>query len=78
VDSAGYDLGAWETFAVAEVGAAAALAGLLVVAASINIGYIIRLPHIINRLSTTLVPGVLLAFATGMVNSWSALIEILR
>jgi hypothetical protein len=50
----GYEAGAWESFAVAEVGAAAALAGLLVVAASINIRQILELPGIVDRLGGTL------------------------
>lgn len=52
--SAGYSAHEWETFAVAEVGAAAALAGLLVVACSINIERIIALPAVVNRLGATL------------------------
>lgn len=50
----GYEPAAWETFALAEVGAAAALAGLLVVAASINIREIVELPGVANRLGGTL------------------------
>ena len=50
----GYEAPAWESFAVAEVGAAAALAGLLVVAASINIARIIELPSVVSRLGGTL------------------------
>lgn len=49
-----YEVGDWESFAVAMVGAAAALAGLLVVAASINIGRIIELPAVVSRLGGTL------------------------
>src|SRR5688572_24421011 len=48
--SPGYEAAAWESFAVAEVGAAAALAGLLVVAASINIKRIVAIPTIVARL----------------------------
>jgi modulator of FtsH protease len=51
---AGYLVERWESFAVAEVGASAALAGLLVVAGSINIARIIQLPAVINRLGATL------------------------
>lgn len=50
----GYEPAAWETFALAGVGAAAALAGLLVVAASINIKEIVELPGVANRLGGTL------------------------
>jgi hypothetical protein len=49
-----YVASVWTSFAVAQVSAAAALAGLLVVAASINIGHIIRLPAVIARLGGTL------------------------
>jgi hypothetical protein len=49
-----YDAAAWESFAVAEVGAAAALAGLLVVAASINIERILGIPSVVARLGGTL------------------------
>jgi hypothetical protein len=52
--SPAYDPAAWENFAVAEVSAAAALAGLLVVACSINIGRILQLPHVVSRLGATL------------------------
>lgn len=45
-----YEAAAWESFAVAEVGAAAALAGLLVVAASINLKRILAIPTIVARL----------------------------
>jgi len=49
-----YVAGAWSSFAVALVGAAAVLAGLLIVAASINIGQIIRRPAVVARLGGTL------------------------
>ena len=54
---------AWSDFAVAEVGAAAALAGLLVVATSINIGRIVQYPVVVSRLldSLLLFTGVLFA-----------------
>jgi hypothetical protein len=51
---AGYAVDAWADFAVAEVGAAAALAGLLVIASSINIVRIIELPAVVQRLGATL------------------------
>jgi hypothetical protein len=51
---AGYEPQAWESFAVAEVGAAAALAGLLVVAASINIARILEYRGVTARLGGTL------------------------
>ena len=49
-----YDPAAWASFAVAEVGASAALAGLLVVATSINISRILELPLVVARLGGTL------------------------
>jgi modulator of FtsH protease len=49
-----YHAGAWSSFAVAEVSAAAALAGLLVVAASVNIASIIRLPAVVARMAGAL------------------------
>lgn len=49
-----YDARAWESFAVAQVGAAAALAGLLVVACSINIARIIEFSGVVSRLAATL------------------------
>ncbi len=52
--SPAYDPAAWDNFAVAEVSAAAALAGLLVVACSINIAQILQLPHLVSRLAATL------------------------
>ena len=60
-----YEPAAWENFAVAQVGAAAALAGLLVVAGSINISRIIHIPAIVSRLAATLVLfGAVLIVAT--------------
>jgi hypothetical protein len=52
---AAYDPALWEGFAVGVVGAAAALAGLLVVAASINISRIIESPVAVAGLGLTLV-----------------------
>jgi hypothetical protein len=53
--AAAYDPSAWGDFAVAEVGASAALAGLLVVACSINLVRIIQLPSVVARMGATLV-----------------------
>ena len=49
-----YHAASWTNFAVAQVVASAALAGLLVVAASINISSIIKLPTVVARLAGTL------------------------
>lgn len=54
VGSAAYEPEFWASFAIAEVGAAAALAGLLVVSASINIARIIAIPTVVSRLAATL------------------------
>ncbi len=65
MENPAYEPAAWESFAVAQVGAAAALAGLLVVACSINISRIIHLPAIVSRLAATLVLfGAVLIVAT--------------
>jgi modulator of FtsH protease len=55
----------WENFFVAEVGAAAALTGLLFVAVSINLARILAIAHLPNRAGETLVVfGGALAVAT--------------
>jgi len=59
--SPAYEPASWESFAVAEVGAAAALAGLLVVAASINIERIVGIPTVVARLG-----GGLALFTSGL------------
>jgi modulator of FtsH protease len=51
----GLATGAWENFFVAEVGAAAALTGLLFVAVSINLARILAVPHLPDRAGETLV-----------------------
>jgi len=48
------DVAAWQNFAMAEVGAAATLAGLLVVACSININRVIELPAVVSRMAASL------------------------
>ena len=53
-DPGAYDVVQWENFAVAEVSAAAALAGLLVVACSINISRILTMPPVVARLAASL------------------------
>jgi modulator of FtsH protease len=49
------EIAGWESFLVAMVGAAAALAGLLVVAISINLREIIRYPSLPGRAAETIV-----------------------
>jgi modulator of FtsH protease len=53
--SAAYDHTQWSDFAIAVAGAAAALAGLLVVAVSINIQPIVADPHLPERAATAII-----------------------
>ncbi len=59
----------WENFFVAEVGAAAALSGLIFVAVSINLNRILSIPHLPERAGETLIllVGVLLVASFGLV-----------
>jgi hypothetical protein len=59
----------WENFFVAEVGAAAALSGLLFVAVSINLNRILSIPHLPERAAETLIVliGVLTVASFGLV-----------
>lgn len=56
----------WSEFNVAMMGATAALAGLLIVAASVNIGEIIKSPAISSRLAAGLAGLVLAIVASGI------------
>src|SRR5262245_46969514 len=51
----GYNAGAWNDFAVAVAGAAAALSGLLFVAVSINLSRILSFPNLPARAGQTLI-----------------------
>lgn len=64
-----YPLGQWAAFFGAEVGASAALAGLVIVAISINIGRILSHPVLPGRAAETLVAptGVLIASTYALV-----------
>ncbi|MFD1340687.1 hypothetical protein [Microbacterium lemovicicum] len=72
----GLYLDGWGDFNVAMMGATAALAGLLIVAASVNIGEIIKSPSIAARLAAGLAGLVLaiVAAATGLVPGIPALV----
>lgn len=45
----GYNAGAWAGFFSAQIGASAALAGLIFVAVSINLSRIVAVPHLVAR-----------------------------
>jgi modulator of FtsH protease len=65
MEGSGYHPETWASFAEAEVAAASALAGLLVVACSINIARIIKIPWIVSRLLGSLwLFGAVLVVAT--------------
>ena len=59
----------WENFFVAQVGASAALTGLLFVAVSINLSRILQFPHLPGRAAETLIVllAVLCAASLGLV-----------
>jgi hypothetical protein len=66
----------WENFFVAEVGAAAALSGLIFVAVSINLNRILTIPHLPERAGETLIllMGVLTIASFGLVPGQTGLL----
>ncbi|WP_431803190.1 hypothetical protein [Microbacterium sp. bgisy203] len=56
----------WHDFDVAMVGATSALAGLVIVAASVNIGYIVKVPSLTSRLGSG-IAGLVLALTASAV-----------
>jgi modulator of FtsH protease len=64
-----YTTAGWESFFVAEVGAAAALAGLLFVALSINLSKVLAFPQLPGRAAEGLLAlvGILVASTLGLV-----------
>ena len=60
------DVEAWRDFGVAMVGAAAALAGLVIVAASVNISDIVKAPSLTARLGSA-ISGLVLAIVVSAV-----------
>lgn len=69
-----YATAGWENFFVAEVGAAAALAGLLFVAVSINLGKVLSHPQLPGRAGESLfiLMGVLATATLGLVPAQSS------
>ncbi|HTQ08213.1 MAG TPA: hypothetical protein VMI54_30375 [Polyangiaceae bacterium] len=65
----GYSTSGWENFFVAEVGASAALTGLLFVAVSINLSRVLAYPQLPGRAAETLIVlvGALAASSFGLV-----------
>jgi hypothetical protein len=63
------EMGDWANFLVAEVGASAALTGLVVVAISINLSRILSFPHLPGRAAEALIllGGVLVLTSAGLV-----------
>jgi hypothetical protein len=62
----GADMSGWENFFGGELGASAALAGLVLVGVSVNLTKIMHLPHLPNRALEALVPLVAVLFISSL------------
>jgi len=73
----GYHVSEWSDFALAQLGASAALLGLVFVGLSINLRDVIGSTSLVNRAAEAVIAlaGVLVAAIS---NAWVLLIEILR
>lgn len=77
----GYHVSEWSDFALAQLGASAALLGLVFVGLSINLRDVIGSTSLVNRAAEAVIAlaGVLVAaYAAAISNAWVLLIEILR
>ncbi|MGH2476756.1 MAG: hypothetical protein ACRDIL_15965 [Candidatus Limnocylindrales bacterium] len=85
-----YDAERWSEFAVGQLGASAALLGLVFVSLSINLRDIVKSGLLVNRAGETALAveaggglywwpaGVTAAYVSALTNAWVLLIEILR
>ena len=89
-----YDPARWSDFALAQLGASAALLGLVFVGLSINLRDVVGSRRLVNRAAEAIIglalaaegggglywwpPAIVVAFMGALANSWVLLIEILR
>jgi len=80
----GYHVSEWSDFALAQLGASAALLGLVFVGLSINLRDVIGSTSLVNRAAEGggglywWPAAILAAYAAAISNAWVLLIEILR